>query len=166
MIFWVFLNHSELVKLLLRSNTFVRPTICAWDSLRSRTPFQWLYKNQRHPKVDLKNNIPKRQFFNNQLFFFFFNQTSSFAAVFYFIFSTSISIQDDFTVTIEVHFELQRFEELRARYPLEALMATDVWPNAVPWKHKTKRQRLWAKDLKHSFELFKFCAFRTGEKQI
>lgn len=39
--------------------------------------------------------------------------------------------QDDFTVTIEVHFELQRFEELRARYPLEALMATDVWPNAV-----------------------------------
>jgi len=39
--------------------------------------------------------------------------------------------QDDLTVTIEVHFEFQRFEELRARYPLEALMATDVWPNAV-----------------------------------
>ncbi|CAK9058583.1 unnamed protein product [Durusdinium trenchii] len=39
--------------------------------------------------------------------------------------------QDDLTVTIEVHFEFNRFEQMKVKYPLEALMAADVWPNAV-----------------------------------
>ncbi|CAJ1363893.1 unnamed protein product, partial [Effrenium voratum] len=39
--------------------------------------------------------------------------------------------QDDFTVTIEVHFEYDRYERLRATYPLEAVFGADVWPNAV-----------------------------------
>lgn len=34
-----------------------------------------------------------------------------------------------------LHMSIQGFEELRARYPLEALLATDVWPNAVPRRH-------------------------------
>ncbi|OLP81669.1 Receptor-interacting serine/threonine-protein kinase 4 [Symbiodinium microadriaticum] len=39
--------------------------------------------------------------------------------------------QDDYSVTIEVHFERDRYERLCARYPLEALLAADVWSNAV-----------------------------------
>mmetsp|Transcript_16011 Transcript_16011/g.37928 ORF Transcript_16011/g.37928 Transcript_16011/m.37928 type:complete len:397 (-) Transcript_16011:35-1225(-) len=39
--------------------------------------------------------------------------------------------QDDFSVTVEVHFERDRYERLRARYPLEALLAADVWSSSV-----------------------------------
>ncbi|CAE7346843.1 Ripk4 [Symbiodinium sp. CCMP2592] len=39
--------------------------------------------------------------------------------------------QEDYSVTIEVHFERDRYERLCARYPLEALLAADVWSNAV-----------------------------------
>jgi len=34
-------------------------------------------------------------------------------------------------VIVEVHFEAERYEQLKARYPLEALLAADVWDNAV-----------------------------------
>ena len=73
--------------------------------------------------------------------------------------------EDDLTVSIEVHFELHRFEQLKARYPLEALLAADVWPNAAARPQRPADSKGGFKGFGGGFMLFS-CILRRFSMHV